>query len=132
MMFRRLGFGFRLVHGSIRMLRRRIDRIQFERLGWRGIDHVVVGASRHDHSTPCVDQMFFGPFKDELSSTLFDPDGELIARGPYHEEALTLGEIDFNHLHRTRTRLPLLRDERTALVERELDRILRENGEVNK
>jgi predicted amidohydrolase len=65
-------------------------------------------------------------------STLFDPDGELIARGPYHEEALTLAEIDLNQLHRTRTRLPLLRDERTALVERELDRILRENGEVNK
>jgi len=65
-------------------------------------------------------------------STLFDPDGELIARGPYHEEALTLAEIDLNHLHRTRTRLPLLRDERTALVERELDRILREKGEVNK
>ena len=65
-------------------------------------------------------------------STLFDPDGELIARSPYHEEALTLAEIDLNHLHRTRTRLPLLRDERTALVERELDRILREKGEVNK
>lgn len=65
-------------------------------------------------------------------STLFDPDGELIARGPYHEEALTIAEIDLNHLHRTRTRLPLLRDERTALVQRELDRILRENEEVNK
>ena len=65
-------------------------------------------------------------------STLFDPDGELLACGPYHEEALTLAEIDLNQLHRTRTRLPLLRDERTALVERELDRILRERGEVNK
>lgn len=65
-------------------------------------------------------------------STIFDPDGELITRGPYHEEALTLAEIDLNHLHRTRTRLPLLRDERTALVQRELDRILRENGEINK
>lgn len=65
-------------------------------------------------------------------STLFDPDGELLACGPYHEEALTLAEIDLNQLHRTRTRLPLLRDERTALVERELGRILRERGEVNK
>jgi predicted amidohydrolase len=65
-------------------------------------------------------------------STLFDPDGELLACGPYHEEALTLAEIDLNQLHRTRTRLPLLRDERTALVERELARILRERGEVNK
>jgi len=56
-------------------------------------------------------------------STVFDPDGELLAKGPYHQEALTLAEIDLNQLHRTRTRLPLLRDERTALVMRELNRI---------
>jgi predicted amidohydrolase len=57
-------------------------------------------------------------------STVFDPNGALIVKGPYHEEALTLAEIDLNQLHRTRTRLPLLRDERTALVQRELGRIL--------
>ncbi|MDI6696219.1 MAG: nitrilase-related carbon-nitrogen hydrolase [Anaerolineales bacterium] len=57
-------------------------------------------------------------------STAFDPDGELIAKGPYHQEALTLAELDLNQLHRTRARLPLLRDERTALVQRELERIL--------
>jgi predicted amidohydrolase len=58
-------------------------------------------------------------------STLYDPDGELLAKGPYHQEALTLAEIDLNQLHRTRARLPLLRDERTALVMRELTRIAR-------
>ncbi len=57
-------------------------------------------------------------------ATLFDPNGELLARGPYHEEALVLAEADLNQLHRTRARLPLLRDERTALVQRELNRIL--------
>lgn len=56
-------------------------------------------------------------------STLFDPNGELLARGPYQEEALTLAEVDLNQLHRVRARLPLLRDERTALVMRELGRI---------
>jgi predicted amidohydrolase len=56
-------------------------------------------------------------------STVFDPDGNLLAKGPYHEEALTLVEVDLNHLHRTRSRLPLLRDERTALVAREMGRI---------
>ena len=56
-------------------------------------------------------------------STVFDPDGELLAKGPYHQEGLTLAEIDLNQLHRTRARLPLLRDERTALVLRELNRI---------
>jgi predicted amidohydrolase len=57
-------------------------------------------------------------------STVFDPNGELIANGPYHQEALTLAEVDLNQLHRTRARLPLLRDERTALVMREMQRIL--------
>jgi predicted amidohydrolase len=56
-------------------------------------------------------------------STVFDPNGELLARGPYHEEALTLCEIDLNQLHRTRARLPVLRDERTSLVMREMQRI---------
>jgi len=55
---------------------------------------------------------------------VYDPDGEVLAKGPYDEEALTLVELDLNQLHRTRTRLPLLRDERTALVQRELARIL--------
>lgn len=57
-------------------------------------------------------------------STVFDPNGELLAKGPYHEEALTLANVDLNQLHRTRARLPLLRDERTALVVREMNRIL--------
>jgi predicted amidohydrolase len=57
-------------------------------------------------------------------ATVFDPNGDLVVKGPYHEEALTLAEIDLNQLHRTRARLPLLRDERTALVQRELGRIL--------
>lgn len=58
------------------------------------------------------------------AAAVYDPNGEVIASGPYHEEALTLVEIDLNQLHRTRARLPLLRDERTALVQRELNRIL--------
>ena len=57
-------------------------------------------------------------------STVFDPDGDLLARAPYDEEALTLCTVDLNQLHRTRARLPLLRDERTALTQRELNRIL--------
>jgi predicted amidohydrolase len=60
-------------------------------------------------------------------ATVFDPNGELLARGPYLEEALTLAELDLDQLHRTRARLPLLRDERTALVARELNRIVEKN-----
>jgi predicted amidohydrolase len=57
-------------------------------------------------------------------STVFDPDGELVASGPHHQEALVIAQIDLDQLHRTRVRLPLLRDERTALVMREMGRIL--------
>jgi predicted amidohydrolase len=57
-------------------------------------------------------------------ATAYDPNGEQLAKGPYHEEALTMAELDLDDLRRTRARLPLLRDERTALVQRELSRIL--------
>jgi len=57
-------------------------------------------------------------------ATVFDPNGERIAEGPYFEEALTIATLDLNQLHRTRVRLPLLRDERTSLVSRELRRIV--------
>ncbi len=55
---------------------------------------------------------------------IYDPNGDVVARAPQHEEALLIQQIDLNQLHRTRTRLPLLRDERTGLVQRELTRIL--------
>jgi predicted amidohydrolase len=57
-------------------------------------------------------------------ATVNDPNGELLARGPYFEEALTVVQLDLNQLRRTRARLPLLRDERTRLVQDELERIL--------
>jgi NAD+ synthase (glutamine-hydrolysing) len=69
-------------------------------------------------------------FEDGLNfwggAMVFDPNGRQIAKGPFHEEALTIAELDLNQLHRTRARLPLLRDERTALMQRELQRILSE------
>jgi len=61
-------------------------------------------------------------------ATAYNPNGELIAKGPYFDEAITFAELDLDELHRTRSRLPLLRDERTGLVERELTRILQEKG----
>jgi len=66
-------------------------------------------------------------FEDGLNfwggAIAFDPNGDEIARGPYFDEALTVVPLDLNQLHRTRARLPLLRDERHALVAREIDRI---------
>jgi predicted amidohydrolase len=70
-------------------------------------------------------------FEDGLNfwggSTVFDPDGKLLAQAPDFEESITLCELDLNQLHRTRARLPLLRDERPELVEHELERILHGN-----
>ncbi|MCG2787622.1 MAG: carbon-nitrogen hydrolase [Anaerolineae bacterium] len=67
-------------------------------------------------------------FEDGLNffggSTVYDPDGRQIARAAYNDEALTLCEIDLAQLRRTRTRLPLLRDENPEMVQKELNRIL--------
>jgi predicted amidohydrolase len=57
-------------------------------------------------------------------STVFDPSGKLVVQAPYYEPALVTAELDLNQLRRTRTRLPLLRDERVGLTMRELKRIL--------
>ncbi|MEL6308597.1 MAG: nitrilase-related carbon-nitrogen hydrolase [Chloroflexota bacterium] len=60
-------------------------------------------------------------------SSVVDPNGEFMTHGHYFDECLITQEIDLNQLHRTRARLPLLRDERPGLVRRELTRILNEN-----
>lgn len=66
-------------------------------------------------------------FEDGLNfwggAVAFDPNGDQLVQGPYHEEALVVTALDLNQLHRTRARLPLLRDERHALVAREITRI---------
>lgn len=67
-------------------------------------------------------------FEDGLhfwgGATAYDPEGDLIAKGPYNDEALTMVELELGQLRRTRSRLPLLRDERPRLVQHELQRIL--------
>ena len=75
-------------------------------------------------------------FEDGLhfwgGSTVFDPNGEVVVKSPYEQETVTFCEIDLNQLHRTRARLPLLRDERTGLVLRELNRIVSDGRSVRK
>lgn len=71
-------------------------------------------------------------FEDGLNfwggASVFSPDGEPLIHGLQHQEALSVVELDLNHLHRTRARLPLLRDEQSDLVLRELNRITRRLG----
>jgi NAD+ synthase (glutamine-hydrolysing) len=61
-------------------------------------------------------------------SSVVDPDGEFMVHGSYFDEQLITQQIDLNQLHRTRSRLPLLRDENPQLMLRELGRILRRDG----
>jgi predicted amidohydrolase len=60
-------------------------------------------------------------------SSITNPDGEFVTHGQYFDEALIVQEIDLNQIHRSRSQMPLLRDERPHLVQRELARIL--NGQ---
>ena len=57
-------------------------------------------------------------------SSIVDPNGEFVTQAAYFDEVLSCAQIDLNKLHRTRSRLPLLRDERPTMVQRELARIL--------
>jgi NAD+ synthase (glutamine-hydrolysing) len=58
-------------------------------------------------------------------SSIVNPDGEFLIHAPYFDESLTVQQIDLNEIRRVRARLPLLRDERPELVQRELERVLR-------
>ncbi|RMG86444.1 MAG: carbon-nitrogen hydrolase, partial [Chloroflexi bacterium] len=62
-------------------------------------------------------------------SSVVNPDGDFLTHGHYFDEMLVVQTLDLNQLHRTRTRLPLLRDERPELVQRELNRILNMQSE---
>jgi predicted amidohydrolase len=62
-------------------------------------------------------------------SLVVNPEGEFLTHGLYFDETLITQPIDLNQLHRTRSRNPLLRDERPQLVQRELARILHEDGD---
>jgi len=71
-------------------------------------------------------------FEDGLNfwggSTVFGPNGRLVAQAPYFEESLLVTVLDLDALRRVRVQLPLLRDERLTLVHSELRRILRSTG----
>ncbi len=66
-------------------------------------------------------------FEDGLNfwggSTVFGPDGSLVVQAPYFEPILLQATLDWRALRRVRVQLPLLRDERPDLLQRELDRL---------
>ncbi len=104
----------------------------------RGIDHHnKLGSSRFVELVNQAYASMFGcfvahanrvGFEDGVNfwggSTVYGPDGELLAQAPYFEESLLVTQLDLSALRRARARLPLLRDERPELTQRELARIL--------
>ncbi len=58
-------------------------------------------------------------------STIFGPDGTLLAQAPYFDPTLLTATLDLTAVRRARLQLPLLRDERADLLGRELKRIAR-------
>jgi NAD+ synthase (glutamine-hydrolysing) len=61
-------------------------------------------------------------------ASAYDPNGTQIVRANSTDECLVIADLDLNQLHRTRARLPLLRDERTGLVSRCMNEILSQDG----
>jgi predicted amidohydrolase len=57
-------------------------------------------------------------------SSIVDPNGAFLTSGEYFDEELITHTIDLNEINRARSRLPLLRDERPDIIQRELARIL--------
>jgi predicted amidohydrolase len=57
-------------------------------------------------------------------SSVVDPNGAFLTGGEYFDETLITLSIDLNEINRARSRLPLLRDERPEMIQRELARIL--------
>ncbi len=92
----------------------------------RWVDHIIRGYA--SVFTSFVAHTNRVGFEDGLNfwggAAVYDPDGEELVHAALHTEALTFVDLDLNQLHRSRARLPLLRDERTGLVSHELDRIL--------
>lgn len=56
------------------------------------------------------------------------PDGDIVAQAPYFEETLLVTTLNLHDTRQVRARLPLLRDERTNLVQNTLARILGDKG----
>jgi predicted amidohydrolase len=59
-----------------------------------------------------------------------DPWGERVADAVHDAEALTLVELDLEDVRRRRRQVPLVREARLALLEREIRRLAREGGDL--
>jgi NAD+ synthase (glutamine-hydrolysing) len=104
------------------------ERDELDSSRWVEIANRSYGNFFTNYVVHCARVGFEDGFNFTGGSTIVDPNGEFVLKAPYFDEALLIKTIDLNQLRRTRARLPLLRDERTGLVSRELARILSQNS----
>ena len=65
-----LSFGF--MNGAVRVIGRRINRVQLERFGAGGIDHIMECTGRNDHRVAGFDNVLLLFIEDEFGFTNLD------------------------------------------------------------
>ena len=63
-------------------------------------------------------------------SHVYDPWGELVAEAPLDEPALVTAELDLANVRQRRREMPLVKEARLALLNRELVRLAAEGGDL--
>lgn len=63
-------------------------------------------------------------------SHVVDPSGEIVGECPLHEEDLLVVDIDVERVRRKRWQLPLVKEARLGLLNRELERLIQEGGDL--
>ena len=63
-------------------------------------------------------------------SHVYDPWGELVAEAPLDEPALVTVELDLAKVRRRRREMPLVKEARLGLLNRELERLVAEGGDL--
>lgn len=63
-------------------------------------------------------------------SRIIDPSGHVVAQAPLWEPALLVADIDVAEARRRRREVPLVAEARLGLIEREVQRLIREGGDA--
>ncbi len=71
-----------------------------------------------------------GPLPFWGGSHVYDPWGELVAEAPLDEPALVTVELDLANVRRRRREMPLVKEARLGLLNRELERLVAEGGDL--
>ena len=64
------------------------------------------------------------------NSHVVDPWGNLVVEAPLYKEAVVTADLDLKSVLQRRRRIPLLREARLGLLDRELHRLVEEGGDL--